>query len=136
MADIDGDFKLGMDLRRKYELAFNPEQRNLTFGNKSFVLSTTLAEATSVRLYACETSKIKGSSKQIINAVMGNDIESCVELVGPAEDPNKYMLVARTLIKTFKTGPIRVANIAPVGTTIKKRRSLGDVLSCSKNKHL
>lgn len=81
-------------------------------------LETPEVEATNVRLYACETTRIKSSSEQIINAIMGNDLVSCVGLNEPAENPNIHLLVGRTLIKASKTVPVRVANVAPVGTTI------------------
>lgn len=125
VADIDDDFIMGMDLIGKYGLAYDPEERILKIGNESFVLETPGGEARCVRLYASETVRIRGSSEQIINAAMGNDLGSCVGLVEPTEDSHKHLLVARTLIKTSKTVPVRIANIAPVGTTIRK----GDLLA-------
>lgn len=53
-------------------------------------------------------------------ATVGSNLGSCVGLVEPAEDSNKHLLVARTLIKTSKTVLVRVANIAPVGIRIRK----------------
>lgn len=41
----------------KYDLAYDPEQRILKFGNESLVLSTPGNKATFVRLYARETTK-------------------------------------------------------------------------------
>lgn len=84
-----------------------PDKEVRKFGNKSFLLSTPGGEATSVRLYTCETTSFKGSSEQIINAVMGNDFESCVGLSEPAEGSNKHLLVVSTLIKTCKAVPRR-----------------------------
>lgn len=58
LLDIDDDFIMGVDLIRKYEIAYDPEQRILKFGNESVVLSTWGGQRTCVILDACEIVRI------------------------------------------------------------------------------
>lgn len=78
-----------------------------------FVLSTTDYKA-------CETIKIKGSSEQLVNAIMGSNPRSCIEFIEPTGGSNKHVLVARNLVKTSKTVAVRAANTAPAGITVRK----------------
>lgn len=120
VADIEDDFIMGMDLISQHGLAFDPAQSLLKLGSETFVLSVNRENPAHVRLFACETTTIKGNTEQLVNAAMETDLGSCVGLVEPTKDCNKNVIVARTLVKTARTVPVRIANILPQGTTIKK----------------
>lgn len=64
VADIDDDFIMGMDRVGKYGLVYDPKLRIIKYGNEHFVFATPEGE---VIKYAYETTRIKGSSKQIVN---------------------------------------------------------------------
>lgn len=85
------------------------------------MLFTPDGKATNVRLFCYKTTRIKGNMEQLENATQDNSLGRCVGLVEPAKDSNKHLLIARTVVKTPKTVPLRVANISLVGVTVKKR---------------
>lgn len=125
VANIEDDFIMGMDLISQHGLTFDPTQRLLKLGSQSFVLSTNRENPTHVRLFACETTPIKGNTEQLVSAVIETDLGSCVGLVEPTKDCIKNVLIARTLVKTARTVPVRVANVLPQAVTIRK----GDVVA-------
>lgn len=52
---------------------------------------------------------------------MDSDLFSGVGLIEPTRDSNKRVMVTRPVMKTSKMVPVKVANISPVGATIKER---------------
>lgn len=98
LATIYDNFIMGIDLIGKYGFANDTGHQILKFGKENFVLLISGGEGVSVRLYTWETTRINGSSAEIINAWIwiGNNIG----LVEAAEDTtNKQLLVVRTLIE-------------------------------------
>lgn len=106
--------KCKRNLTGKYGLAYDPERRSLKFGNISFVLSVPDGEARHVILFACEATRIRGSSKQVVNAIMESDFGSCVKLIESAGD----------------------LFVACLRDNDKESRSFDVIFSCEKNKYL